>query len=282
MAGYARALLPALPVIGGLPGIRHASQRVPDTTLVRAGVHVDRDRLATYARVCGFPLSNAVPVTYPHLVAFPLHLALMTDPAFPFAPLGVVHVANTINVNRPLGIGETLDLRVRAADLRPHPRGRLIDLVTTATSAGEVVWAETSTLLHRDARDDSVPDSLPLHGVEAPVGPARWRLRGDTGRRYAAVSGDRNPIHLYAATAKLFGFSRPIAHGMWTKARCLAALSPRLPDAFTVEVTFRKPIQLPACVGFGSAVVGYERHFGVRSLRDGSPHLAGAIRALDP
>ena len=56
-----------------------------------------------------------------------------------------------------------------------------------------------------------------------PPGGVEWRLPGDLGRRYAAVSGDRNPIHLYALTAKAFGFPRQIAHGMWSKARCLAA-----------------------------------------------------------
>ena len=77
---------------------------------------------------------------------------------------------------------------------------------------------------------------------------AEWRLGGDLGRRYAAVSGDRNPIHLHALTAKPFGFPRAIAHGMWTKARCLAALEGRLPDAFSVDVRFRKPILLPGRV----------------------------------
>ena len=72
-----------------------------------------------------------------------------------------------------------------------------------------------------------------------------WRLPGDLGRRYAAVSGDHNPIHLYALTAKAFGFPRQIAHGMWSKARCLAALDGRLPDAVTVEVAFKKPVLLP-------------------------------------
>ena len=80
---------------------------------------------------------------------------------------------------------------------------------------------------------------------------AHWRVPGDLGRRYAAVSGDRNPIHLHALSAKAFGFPRAIAHGMWTKARCLAAL--RLPDALTAEVRFKQPILLPSTVTFGEA-----------------------------
>ena len=74
---------------------------------------------------------------------------------------------------------------------------------------------------------------------------AQWRLPGDLGRRYAGVSGDRNPIHLHDVPAKLLGFPRTIAHGMWTKARCLAALENRLPEAFAVEARFRRPVRCP-------------------------------------
>ena len=58
---------------------------------------------------------------------------------------------------------------------------------------------------------------------------------------------------------------------MWTKARCLAAL--RLPDAFAVDVRFKKPILLPSKVTFGEA----DDRFAVHS------HLEGiaAQRALN-
>ena len=50
---------------------------------------------------------------------------------------------------------------------------------------------------------------------------------------------------------------------MWTKARCLAAL--RLPDAFTVDVRFKKPILLPSKVTFGEA----EDRFAVHGHLEG-------------
>ena len=112
---------------------------------------------------------------------------------------------------------------------------------------------------------------------------AEWKLGGDLGRRYAAVSGDRNPIHMHSLTAKPLGFPAAIAHGMWTKARCLAALESRLPGAFAVDVRFRKPILLPTRVEFASAEVsdgtqGDEIAFTVRDPKRGSTHLDGLIR----
>jgi acyl dehydratase len=106
---------------------------------------------------------------------------------------------------------------------------------------------------------------------------ATWRLPGDLGRRYASVSGDRNPIHIHPLSARLFGFPTAIAHGMWTKARCLAALDPRLPEGFTVEVEFKKPILLPATVDFSEREEAGGIRFAVRGAGKGTPHLDGRV-----
>ena len=108
-----------------------------------------------------------------------------------------------------------------------------------------------------------------------------WRLAGDVGRRYAAVSGDHNPIHLHPLTAKALGFRRQIAHGMWSLARCVAALENRTPDAVTVDATFTKPIFLPGTVMFGQDAVDDEHGiaFALTSPKGGAPHLVGRTRA---
>ncbi|MEH3033127.1 MAG: MaoC/PaaZ C-terminal domain-containing protein [Aeromicrobium erythreum] len=274
-----KAALPALPVVGSLPGVKHASGQVPDLVLERKGVTTDPAHLATYAEVCGFGRSETLPATYPHMAAFGLHMALMTDTAFPFAPMGLVHLRNSITQRRPIGLDETFDVSVRAADLRPHPKGRLVDLLTTATIDGDVVWEEVTTLFSRGRSGSGEEQTqAPLADVEAPDGVVHWKLAGDLGRRYGAVSGDRNPIHLYPLTAKAFGFPRNIAHGMWTKARSLAALSNRLPDAFTVDVEFKKPILLPATVVFGSRS-GDDLVFGVKDARKPVTHLVGRVHS---
>ena len=209
------------------------------------------------------------------MLAFPLHMQVMTDPAFPFPAMGMVHLENTITQHRSLTAAERFDVSVSAARLRPHTKGRVFDMLTEITVAGEVVWSEVSTYLRRGGGEESAPSGLDVPMVTD--GGVEWRLPGDLGRRYAAVSGDRNPIHLYPLTAKAFGFPRNIAHGMWTKARSLAALSNRLPDAFVVDVEFRKPILLPATVVFGSATVNGEITFGVVGARKPSTHLVGRV-----
>ena len=60
------------------------------------------------------------------------------------------------------------------------------------------------------------------------------------------MSQDYNPIHLYGFTAKLFGFPRAIAHGLWSAARCLALLQDKLPTPpVAYSVQFKQPLLLP-------------------------------------
>jgi len=280
---YLKAALPALPVVGAMPGIRHLRAGVPDLQLTRTGVRTDPSHLAAYADVCGFSLGALLPATYPHLAAFGLQLTLMCDTAFPFAPMGMVHLRNSITQYRPLTVDDVLDVGVSAADLRPHPKGRLIHLVSTIDVDGSRVWEETMTLLTRGSGGQEYR-TPPLAGLEAPAGPVRWRLPSDLGRRYAAVAGDRNPIHLYALTAKAFGFPRQIAHGMWAKARCLSALEGRLPRSYRVDVEFQKPMLLPASVTFGSRPAQGATEFGIQGRpRDGHPltHLVGRVTPFE-
>ena len=246
MLFYAKAAAALIPGASRLPWVPGSGGALPDTELTRS-VRVDAKHLAAYARVCGFTsLGDALPPTYPHVLAFGLHTALMGDGRFPFAPIGLVHVANRIVQHRPILLGEPLDLTVRAGALAPHRRGRTFAFLSEARVDGELVWEDVSTMLRRGPGSDVAPREPQF---ELPPVTEEWRLPGDLGRRYAAVSGDRNPIHLHPLSAKAFGFPRAIAHGMWTKARCLAAL--RLPHAFAVDVRFKKPILLPGTVTFG-------------------------------
>ena len=277
LALFARAGASAIPGAARLPFIGGGGGDVPEVTLTLGEVGVDRTRLAAYDRVCGFDLSDALPATYPHMLAFGLHLALMTDGRFPLPAIGLVHIANTITQHRPLSAGETFSLRVWSTAIEPHPRGRRFAIRTELRVGEELVWEEASVNLRRGRRDDSIPEPPAPPSSQALAASATWRLPGDLGRRYGAVSGDLNPIHLHPLTARLFGFPTAIAHGMWTQARCLAALGPELGDAFTVGVVFKRPILLPATVRFAEAPGDGTIAFGVRDARKDTPHLDGLV-----
>ncbi|MGX1561043.1 MaoC family dehydratase [Streptomyces sp. NPDC055506] len=242
----------------------------PRTRLVLPALRVDLARLAAYERVCGFPTGeDALPLTYPHVLGFPLAMRLMSGRDFPLPLLGLVHTSITLTRHRGMPATGAYELAVRIGGLGPHRRGTEATVVTELREGGDLVWESSSTYLarHRTGRPGEAPREevrKPLHAV------AEWRLAEDVGRRYGAASGDRNPIHLHPLTARLFGFPRAIAHGMWTVARCLAAHG--TPVSCRVRAEFRAPVLLPGTVTYAAEDGRFE-------LRDGHErvHVTGAV-----
>jgi acyl dehydratase len=292
---YARAALPMIPGASLLPFVPGGGGEIPEgLDLELAGVSTKPEDVAAYAKVCGFALRDTLPSTYPHMLAFPLHMAVMSDGSFPFGAVGLVHVENSITQKRPIGIDEEMTIRVRPTQLQPHPKGKTFSLETEVLVDGEVVWESTSTMLRRGGSNGENAETSAMRkekrsqqkdgfeslDSEVPAS-AEWKLPGDLGRRYAGVSGDRNPIHMHPLTAKPLGFPGAIAHGMWTKARALAQLESELPDSFEVDVRFRKPVLLPARVVFAEQDSGKEILFAVRDAKKGTPHLDGRVKPLE-
>lgn len=285
---YARAALPMIPGASKLPFVAGSAKTIPDVELVVPQVRIDRQKLDGYRKVCGFPDATTLPVTYPFALAVPLHMALMTAGDFPFPAIGLVHVRNRIVQHRPIDAGEDLSVAVRAGNLQPHPKGRTFELTTEYRVGDELVWEGLATIFRRggssanqsppptpNADKDDAPDPIDAIEVE-PTTP--WNIAGDIGRRYAKVSGDINPIHMHPLSAKLLGFPRAIAHGMWTKAHALASIDGQLPESYEVEVRFQRPVLLPAKALFGNAKADDGRiGFALRDAAKGTPHLRGLV-----
>ena len=263
---------------------RHTAAVLPEVSAERTRVVVAAVAIVDYAHVCGFSVGAHPPVTWPHVLGFPLQAVVMSRRDFPLSMVGLVHLENRITWTRPLEYGESLDVRVHATDLRPHRRGRLVDLVAEVSAAGtdEVVWRGVSTYLARGAGDPTAVESKPpnVGALRAAEGSIVWRVDEGAGRRYASVSGDVNPIHLHALTARMFGFPRAIAHGMYTYPRVLASLGARLPNAGSSTVWFRKPVTLPSTVRLA---VSDDGHTAVLFPTKGEgEHLVVTVDARSP
>ena len=89
--------------------------------------------------------------------------------------------------------------------------------------------------------------------------------------RYAAASGDQNPIHQDEAVAASVGLPGVIAHGMYTMALAARALSTWYPGAEVVSFgcKFTNPVVVPAEGGVELEVAGE-----TRSTEDGLVTIA--------
>lgn len=258
-------------------------QGMPEIEVNLKRVQLDKNNVAAYAKLCGFNFNGkSLPLTYPHILAFSLHMELMVNKAFPFPIMGLVHVRNEISAFRAINLDETLDIKVFLADGRQTDKGIDFDLTSQVFSRGELVWEGVSTYFYRKANKNAVKTAK----IEPPAladYPYRqfWNLPESLGRSYAKISGDSNPIHLHGLSAKLFGFKRAIAHGMWSKARAISGLQPLLKsDAMKIVVEFKQPVYLP-----GKATMHYKEHelgahFDLRNETGDKLHMTGEITLL--
>lgn len=254
------------------------------TRLVLPSVRADAGKLTAYEQVCEFPSETGeLPLPYLHVLGFPLQMRLLGERSFPLPVLGLVHTSIGITRHAPLPSDGTYELTVHVEKLAPHRRGTEATVVTGVRRGTDLVWESSSTYLARH-RTDAAPENKTATAPEnrtreprelpAPLPRlAEWRLPADLGRRYGAASGDRNPIHLSPLTARLFGFPRAIAHGMWTVARCLAAHD--VPTAARVHAEFKAPVLLPGSVVYAAE----DGRFELRGGEDRT-HVVGEVRPL--
>lgn len=253
--------------------------QIPALSTSVPALKADPARLAAYCQVCGFEQADTLPITYPAVLANPLAMHLMTQPEFPLPLLGIVHVRNTIEQKRPLRVDETYAVTVRTGESQRVRAGLEFQLVIDFALEGETLYTCTMTILHRIAGPKQPGGGKPAAPPVQLADYLSFDIPENQGRRYAAVSGDYNPIHLFAPTAKLLGFNRHIAHGMWSLARCAALLQNQLAGEPTyLDVAFRQPLFLPGKVAVKYRKSGAGVEFALLARNSDKVHLSGLLR----
>jgi acyl dehydratase len=267
---------------GALPFVRRGDT-LPERSLSVEDLAIDRANVAAYAAVTGLRYGDTVPLTYPFALSFPTVMSLITDFDFPFAAMGSVHVENRITQHRPIAVADTVGVKARTENLREHRKGLLVDVVTDVSVGNEVAWHQVTTFLHQQRTSLSdEPKPPPQKQPKLPPPQALLKISPGQIRRYASVAGDHNPIHISPIAAKLFGFPKAIAHGMYCAAAVLANIEGQIPDAATYDVKFGKPVILPATAGVYIDRVDNGWDISLRNLSKGYPHLTGRVRGLQP
>lgn len=264
-------------------------------SLLKTGESVDRieacidaltaepGKVAAYGALCGFGESEHLPLSFPHILAFPLHLAMLSSDAFPLRLPGLVHVGNRITQRQPIPVQAPLRFECFLEGHRDTERGQEFELLTQCKTQGCEVWEESSVFLARKksyakkAKDTPQAEDPVTTGASMQI--SSWKVPANMGRRYAKVSGDFNPIHLTKPTARLLGFPSAIAHGMWTMARCAAELDCRWP-ALDLEVQFKLPVFLPTWVSLQFNREDHRVSFRLTDTGGEKPHLVGSLSKL--
>jgi len=247
---------------------------LPPLTAHWDNLSIDSSHLHIYNQICGFD-SDQLPATYLWVRAFPLIMSMLVSKQFPLKAMGQVHLRNQITVHSPLDRNKKFSISAAVDHSELSSKGLEWSMQISVMTDSRIVWSSRSTFLYR-CKTGIERTSTPINEVQGK--PESWVLDSDLGRRYAPISGDYNPIHLGALSAKIFGFKQAIAHGMWSKARCLAAMDSLIPEAgYSVDVNFLKPVFLPSKVNFYSSLSDNQRQFSLFNSSGEHRHLQGNI-----
>ncbi|WDP92062.1 MAG: hypothetical protein HUN04_21000 [Desulfobacter sp.] len=261
---------------------------------------MDPENLDGFKRVCGYPTdSDTVPAPFIQTLFIGMVSKFIGTGYFPITPMGLIQVGQSFERFAPVTAETRLDLSCRLLDMTRTDRGihTRIRMEARAAGAGKdarPLWQGTSLYFTR-AKHPGPKTKKQIEDTPLPV-KETIDIPSDTGRRYAAVSRDFNPHHLYGWTAKLIGFKQPIAHGMWSLARTCALLETALgrPGRYRVDGQFKLPIFMPAAVTLGYETreaeedtageqpplkgVNQVTAFELRDQKQGIPHLKGKFR----
>jgi acyl dehydratase len=287
--GLARTAAARLP--GRLRGDGGGRPALPPVEHVVEGVTVDPSRHEAFCRVVGAPLREGPGGTevfsgHLHALAFPVAMSVLTRPDFPLPLLRMVHLANEVEHLAPVAVGEDLTVTAHAERLRPHRAGAQLDVVVRLyREDGRPVWTGRSTYLAKGVRVPGAPGEPPRPRFVPPAPTGRWSLPAGTGRDYAAVSGDWNPIHLSGPSARALGMRGAVAHGMYSASRALAQVRVPAGTPFRWTAEFAAPVLLPGVVAFsvaddGRGAAWTRSDYAGWDPRTGRPHFTGGVARL--
>lgn len=261
-----------------------AGDRLPNLQLRQAVTAINGSQLLAYRQVSGLGKSDQLPVLFPQIMAFPLQMALLTDRDMPFPVMGLVHLTNEAELLVPISTGDQLALSCSLGSQQVTASGICFEVLTQAHNQQQkLVWRGSAAMLYRCRTQAiaAVNSDTVRRQPKADDSPRRWRLAADTGRRYARLSRDLNPIHLFSLSAKLFGFNRHIAHGMCMASRCLADAEAQLPaPPYRVSTQFKRPVSLPSTVALHRLCESDNHSAELWSENYDALHLVSEVRKL--
>lgn len=274
--------------------------KLPEIVL-KQQVNIDANHCYQYNRLTQWQpnLAAVVHPNYIQTLSLAMQLRMMVDKNFPFSPMGMVHLANHIQVHKLPSQHIPLSLKTSFGQVYYHKKGWLFELLSSASSGlaendSRPFIRATSFYLARTRHLTQPSEACPkpakwLHALDdkslgSQLTHENMRFSNDIGRKYARISGDYNPIHLHRLSARIFGFKKAIAHGMFSKAWVLSTLAKKhsfYKGEFEVDTLFKQPISLPSETELSSALIN--THQLILSLhspqsRKGRCFLKGEVR----
>ncbi|HTY22849.1 MAG TPA: hypothetical protein VMC85_06950 [Desulfomonilaceae bacterium] len=215
------------------------------------GFKIDRRHLKRFTDICRLAPSDTMPLVFPLVFAFPLHVAMVCQAQFPLSYVRMMQIWNHVIQHRPVNVQETIDVSCVVVGQRVAAKGLEMDVYTVLEAGGDAVWESIHTYYFPGSFGE--PDQ-PSQLSDLPLLPDNsvekiWKMPHGSGFRFGLMAGDYNPIHYVAPYARLMGFRRDFAHAQRTLALCLQHL-----PAFAEDQPVRLDVSIKGPVYYGSKV----------------------------
>ncbi|TKB45063.1 MaoC/PaaZ C-terminal domain-containing protein [Thalassotalea mangrovi] len=204
---------------------------------------VDLKNQQSFRNVMHLSHDQPLPISYEFITAFPYILKVSADKRFAYSALGLVHLSSEFQCFQELDRTAEFDLNIDVIQDIEHAKGKAVKMVIEFYQDNKLCVRNTNLMLKKSKHlGEQRPQQAPKMFQQEYF----LLLNHKLARRYASISGDYNPIHMYDFTARLFGFDHAIIHGMYLAHRLL--LDKKV-ETDHCRISFKKPCKLPAKVG---------------------------------
>jgi hypothetical protein len=239
----------------------------------------DAVEVARFHALSGLLEGDTLPLLYPHTIGFPLHMSILTQPAFPLPIWRMLQVRNRIVQHAPLPRDAEQEIEVRLAGHRVLDKGAEFDLHATVCCGGALVWESLNTFYARGRFGAPTADGV----SEAPkVSPgdtaAQWHMPVGGGWDYGGLSGDYNPLHLWSGYARKHGFAQAFFHPQRVLGQCLARLPHDAGLPLRLDAWLKGPVFYGAPVKLRSEADAQGMRFALHVNEDDRPAIVGRLR----
>ncbi len=220
---------------------------------------VDPERVALYAKATNetnpryFAQDEtklAVPPIFPVTMYIDLMIKIVTDDSLNLDISRMVHGEQEILYHRPLKPWDNISTEVELESIDVKESGDILWAVFKGLSEDETVFEMRSSMFFRKPRKRPKPRKLKESDeiIEKQIVVRKqMNVTSDQSVRYAAASGDENPIHLDKDFATAVGLPDIILHGLCTLAFATQAIVDGLAEGDPTKVKkvrtrFSKPV----------------------------------------
>jgi len=246
---------------------------------------IDKQHLERFMKACRLAASDTMPLVYPLVFVFPLHVSIVGHSKFPLLYVRMMQIRNHVLQHRPIALNETLDISCAIVGQRIAAKGLEMDMYSALQVADEPVWESIHTYYFPGNFGEPGPLSplAQFPDLSEADEETSWRMPRGGGFCFGLITGDYNAAHYLAPYARRMGFERDFAHSQLTVALCLRHLPPfEHNQPVRLDVAIKGPVYYESHVTMKYSSQNRGHRFDLYCEDNPRPCISGSLDSAEP